>query len=219
VPPRRRRTLDRATVIEAALALADEAGLEGLSMRKLGQRLGVEAMSLYNHVKNKDDVVSAIVDLVWAQVPPPEPGAPWREAIREHAIGMHQAFLRHPWACGVFPSGFGPPRMLAANGVLGALREAGFSEAAAYHAHHVIDSHLVGYTQQIIGFAPPDLTGPDGAELDPIGYVRAVAGELPYIFEHIELHAREEELGLGSGFEFGLDLILDGLERVLARDL
>lgn len=217
MPPNRRRTLDRATVIEAALALADEAGLEGLSMRRLGQRLGVEAMSLYNHVDGKDDVVGAIIELVWAQVPPPVPGEPWRESIRTHAVGLHLAFLRHPWACQFFPASIGPARLAAMDGVLGALRADGFSAGAAYHAHHVLDAHVIGYTQQMIGFAPPDLTGPDGVEQDPRDFVQAIGGALPYLVEHIEMHAREGELGSDSGFEFGLDLILDGLGRLRAE--
>ncbi len=210
---RRRTTLDRETVLEAALALADEAGLEGLSMRKLGQRLGVEAMSLYNHVEGKDDVVGAIVDLVWSQAAPAAAGSTWREAIRSNAVGLHHAFLHHPWACVFFPPSVGPARLAAMDGMLAALRGGGFSPGAAYHAHHVIDAYVIGFTQQMIGFTPPDLTGPDGVELDPKDYVQAIGGELPHLAEHIDLHAVEQDLGLGSGFEFGLDLILDGLER------
>jgi len=210
---RRRVTLDRETVLQAALALADEVGLEGLSMRKLGQRLGVEAMSLYNHVAGKDDVVGAIVDIVWSLVPPAVAGTPWRESLRAGAIDLHRAFLRHPWACVFFPPSVGPARLAAMERMLATLRDGGFSPGAAYHAHHVIDAYVIGFTEQMIGFAPPDLTGPDGVEMEPSDYVQAIGGELPNLVEHIGLHGAEEELGLGSGFEFGLDLILDGLEH------
>ena len=212
-----RTALDRELVLRAALELADESGLDGLSMRKLGQRLGVEAMSLYNHVDGKDDVVGAIIDMVWAEVEPAAAGASWRESVRANALGIHHAFLRHPWACTFFSASIGPARLGAMDTMLRALREGGFSAEAAYHAHHVLDAHIIGYTQQMIGFKPPDLTGPDGTEQDAAGYVQAIAGELPHLIEHIDLHVAEDELGLGSGFEFGLDLILDGLERLLER--
>ena len=214
----RRAGLDRETVLGAALELADEVGLDGLSMRKLGQRLGVEAMSLYNHVDGKDDVVGAIIDLVWAQAARAAPEAPWREAIRENALGLHQAFLAHPWACTFFPASLGPARLHAMEAMLAALADGGFSARQAYNAHHVIDGHVIGYTQQMIGFTPPDLSGPDGTTADPKDFVRAIGGDLPHLCEHIDLHAVQDELGLGSGFELGLDLILDGLERLRSGD-
>jgi len=208
--PSSREPLSRQTVLEAALAIADADGLNSLSMRKLGAAVGVEAMSLYNHVKNKGDLVTAITDKVWAQAEIDTDGEPWRPALRRIAISVHESLMRHPWACGLQTPGIPPARLRYIDTCLAHLTEGGFSPDVIYHAHHVIDGHIFGFTQQMIDFAlAPQLA--DGSIFD---MVRAAAGgEVPHLITHIEAHAYEAQHGTESGFEFGLDLILEGLER------
>src|SRR5215208_2263294 len=154
---RPREPLSRERVLDAALRLADESGIDSLSMRKLAAELGVEAMSLYNHVANKGDLFDAIVDRVVSEIELPDDGA-WDEAVRRCAVSAHAAFLRHPWACSLVlsPSRMPDPRAKPARLVymewlLRRLRDAGFSPALTYHAYHALDSHIVGFTLWELG--------------------------------------------------------------------
>src|SRR5215471_5911538 len=147
MPTTRRRPLSRERILAAALELVDEQGIEALSMRKLGQALGgYEAMSLYNHVANKDDLLNGILDLVLAEMDPPAPdgGLP---SIRAAALSAHEALRRHPWAAGLLmaPARVRPGRLAFMDALLGALRTAGFSAETTYHAYHVIDAHIIGF--------------------------------------------------------------------------
>src|SRR2546430_273584 len=137
-----RLPLSRDRILRAALELADEAGIEALSMRKLGQALGFEAMSLYNHVANKNDVVEGLLDLVLGETEPPSTTEDWDTAIRTSAISVHQALRRHPWASSLLmsPDHIRPARMQYMDSLLGRLREAGFSADTTYHAYHVLDA-------------------------------------------------------------------------------
>src|SRR3954468_18628171 len=127
--------LSRDRILRAALELADEGGIESLTMRKLGEALGFEAMSLYNHVANKDDVLDGILDLVLAETEPPSPSGEWDAAVRGSAISVHQALVRHPWACTLMmaPGRIRPTRLRYRDLLLGRLREAGFSADTTYH--------------------------------------------------------------------------------------
>src|SRR5215467_12145207 len=140
--------LSRERVLETAIALADEGGLAGLTMRKLAQQLGVEAMSLYNHVANKEDLLDGMVDLVFAEIGLPAHGTDWKAALRQRAIGTRAALERHRWAIGLMESRSQPgtANLRHHDAVLGCLREAGFSIAMAAHAYSVLDSYIYGFT-------------------------------------------------------------------------
>src|SRR2546422_3362028 len=150
-PPAEPRTpLSRERVLRAAVALADESGIDSLTMRKLGDALGVEAMSLYNHVANKDDLLDGMVDLVFAEIAPPPRGAGWKAAMRQRAIAAREVLARHPWAIGLMESRRrpGPATLRHHDAVIGCLREAGFSVAMAAHAYSVLDSYVYGFALQ-----------------------------------------------------------------------
>lgn len=200
----------------AAVELADETGLDGLTMRALGQRLGVEAMTLYYHVGRKDDLLAGLTDAVVAEFALPSATGEWRAELRRAAISAHEVLLRHPWAARLVLSGPGvsTARLRHMNAILGCLRGAGFSAALTDHAYHALDSHIMGFTLWVVGM---DLGTSDD--------VRAMAGEfletlsreeLPHLAEHIEQHLKPADPDAEGEFVFGLDLILEGLERRLA---
>lgn len=206
-----RAPLNRERVLQAALRLADEGGIDGLSMRKLAQALGVEAMSLYNHVANKEVLLDGIVDLVVAEIEVPAVGGDWKAAMRRRAISAHAALLRHPWACVLIGTrvNVGPAMLRYVDATVGCLREAGFSYAMADHAWNAIDSHIYGFTLQELNFP-----------LQRTEYASAAEGFLPLIpseqFPHMRALAELVIAGAHTGvhdFEFGLDLLLEGLER------
>ena len=209
--PEARIPLSRDRVLRAAVELADEGGLEALSMRRLAQHLGVEAMSLYHHVRNKEEILGGMLDFVYSEIEPPSSEGDWRSAMRRTAISFHDVLLRHTWACSLFmaPIGVGTARLSYMDTVLGRLRRAGFSADMTHHAYHALDSHIVGFTLWLLPYLAlaqqqPDLAARFLREL-PIG-------ELPHLIEHIHVHMEPERPGDVGGFEFGLDLILDGLE-------
>jgi AcrR family transcriptional regulator len=207
-----RQPLTRERVLHAALAFADERGLEKLSMRKLAQELGVEAMSLYNHVDNKDDIVGGIVDLVAGEVEPPA-GSDWKAALRESAISAHEALSRHRWAARIWMAsvGRGSDRMRHAEAALRCLREAGFSKDLTYHAFHVWQGYALGFTLQELNF-PHDR---ESLKAMAATFLREFpTDEFPYLAEHIEQHIEPPLQEHQDAFEFGLDLILDGLEHL-----
>src|SRR3954469_15012987 len=143
--------LNRDRVLKAAIRLADKEGIESLSMRKLARSLGVEAMSLYNHVANKGDLVDAMFELVMTEVELPPGSGRWDAAVRSYAIDMHDALIRHSWA-GNLAVGLGrggvprPSRLAQIDWLLGRLREGGFSRELVYHGYHVLDAHILGFT-------------------------------------------------------------------------
>jgi AcrR family transcriptional regulator len=203
--------LSRERVLRAAVTLADEGGIESLTMRRLGQQLGVEAMSLYKHVSNKDDVLDGIVDLVLGDIDVPPSGTPWREAMRARAVSAHEVLLAHPWAAlqimSRFNIGLGMTRYLDAT--LGRLREGGFSIEGALDAWHTLDSHIYGFTLQELGlpFAAEEAPQVSADVLPSLD-----AGQFPHVVEVISHVMRS---GRVEDFTFGLDLILDGLQREL----
>lgn len=214
-----RLPLSRERVLQAAIALADQGGIESLTMRKLARTLGVEAMSLYNHVANKGDLVDGIVDLVVSEIELPS-AEDWETAIRESAISAHEALLRHPWACTLVMSPVTrtvrTPRLHYMEWLLRRLREAGFSPELTYHAYHALDGHILGFTLWQLGHAA-------GAELlvgtqDFADFAATFLRDLrtddyQYLAEHVEQHLAAPGGEGGREFEFGLDLILDGLKR------
>ena len=207
----RRAPLSRERVLRAAVALADQSGIEPLTMRRLGQELGVEAMSLYNHVANKDDILDGIADLVVSEIDVPGRGADWKIAMRKRAISAHEVLLRHPWAAMLIMSRFniGPGMTRYLNATLGRLREGGFSTEGALDAWNTLDSHIYGFTLQELNL-PFDVEETKQVSADVL--TQLPADEYPHLVEVITEIMRS---GRDENFEFGLDLILDGLERIL----
>ena len=208
-----RLPLSRDRILQAALELADERGVESLSMRKLGQALGFEAMSLYNHVANKDDVLNGLLDLVLDETEPPAPEDAWDVAVRRSAISVHDALRRHPWAAPLLMSEahIRPARMRYMDLLLGCLREARFSAETTFHAYHVIDGHIIGFSLWEITHSSMPL---DASDLAGMVDRLIPVDEYPYLHEHGKQHVSEGPHRKVSAFEFGLDLILDGLRKI-----
>jgi AcrR family transcriptional regulator len=211
--PEPRVPLSKERVLQAALVLADEGGIESVTMRKLAQALGVEAMSLYHYVAKKDDILDGIVDIVLKEIEVPSLEADWKPAIRQSAISAHEVLLRHPWACSLIltMSRISPARLRYMESLLATLREAGFSPDMTYHAYHALDSHIMGFTLWEGNF-PADTE--DLAALGATFLRDFPSDEYPHLAEHIKQHLTESSHEDEGEFEFVLDLILDGLERV-----
>jgi len=210
-PPR--IPLSRERVLRAVIALADESGIDALSMRKVGEALGVKAMSLYNHIDNKEDALDGIADLVVAEIYLPVIGSDWKTEIRRRATSAHEVLLRHPWASLLIASraNVGPAMLRYTDATVGCLREAGFSLEMADRAWNAIDSHIYGFTLQKLNFP-----------FEPSEYASAAREFLPMLpaakYPYMNALAQQVIDGDHHGvhdFEFGLGLILDGLERVL----
>jgi AcrR family transcriptional regulator len=209
-----RLPLSRDRILQAALDLADEIGIESVTMRKLGQALGFEAMSLYNHVTNKDDVLDGILDLVLDESEPPSPAGDWRTAIRNSAISVHRGLTRHPWACPLLmsPGRIRPARLQYMDSLLGRLREAGFSADTTYHAYHVLDAHIFVFS---LWQANHSYNAAQVADLAAEWFERMIPADVyPYLHEHGEQHLAGGPHHDVSAFEFGLGFILDGLEKI-----
>ena len=208
-----RLPLSRDRILQAALGLADEGGIESLTMRKLGQVLGFEAMSLYNYVANKDDLLNGILDHVLAESEPPAPAGDWAKAIRSSAVSVHQSLTRHPWACPLLmsPGRIRPARLQYMDSLLGRLREAGFSAETTYHAYHVLDAHIFGFS---LWQANHSYNAEQVANM-AAEFERMIPSDVfPYLHEHGQQHFAEGPHREVSAFEFGLDFILDGLKRI-----
>ncbi len=200
-------------MLRAAVSMANKDGIESLSMRKLGQALDVEAMSLYHHVANKDDLLDGIVDLVWSEIELPSGGGDWRAAIRGTAISAHDVLLRHSWSCSLVMSRatIHPARLRYIEAILGRLGEAGFSAGLTFHAYHALDSHVIGFTMWEVGHSIP---AEDLADLAAL--VREISEAHPHLAEHAEQHMTGFGRDGDGEFAFVLDLILDGLARARA---
>jgi AcrR family transcriptional regulator len=220
--PRTRKPLTKERVLEQAIALADRDGIDGLSMRKLGQALGVEAMSLYNHVANKGELVTEMVNRVIERFELPDDEPRWDEAIRRCAISAHDLLIEHPWACrlALVPSdvrAVGGPRIRYMEWLLRRLREAGFSPELTYSAYHTLDSHIFGFTLWQLGHAEAAraMMPPDGKSVTEWAtrFIQQMRPEYPHLAEHADQHMAAGARDGQHEFEFGLDLILDGLRR------
>ena len=204
-------SLSRERVLRAAVRLADEGGIESLSMRKLAQDLGVKAMSLYNHVANKDDLLDAIVDIVVSEIEVPNLGVDWKTAMRRRAMSAHEVLLRHPWSTMPLVSrvNVGPAMLRYVDATLGCLREAGFSLEMADRAWNAIDSHIYGFTLQELNFP---FETEEYSEAAKNGLSLIPADKYPYLnrLTHDVMEGRYDGI---HDFEFGLELILNGLDR------
>ncbi len=217
-PPSEPRTpLNRDRVLRAAVALADDHGIESLTMRELGLRLGVEAMSLYNHVANKDDILDGIVDLVVSEIDLPSTAIDWKEAMRARAISAQAVFSRHPWVSGLIDSreSSGPARLRYFDWMIGTLRRAGFTHEMAARALSVLDSYIYGFGRQQLNMsAGGDLMPEEMTE----AFLRAIpAAEYPHLREMVVDYAMTSGYDESADFDFGLSLILDGLQSLLDR--
>jgi AcrR family transcriptional regulator len=194
--------------------LADESGIESVTMRELGRRLGVEAASLYNHIAGKDDLLSGMTDLVAAEIALPSSDIDWKEAMRRRAVSARGAFLRHRWAAALIDSREwrGPDSLIYADRILGTLIEAGFSPVIASWAFIGLDSYIYGFERQRSNFSPAD-------DIDTIEVAQEVLAAIPQgaypSLAAVAMEYADKPYDEDAAFEFGLELILDGLERLL----
>jgi AcrR family transcriptional regulator len=205
-----RDPLSRDRVLRSGLELADASVVEALTMRRLGDELGFEAMSLYRHVANKDDVLGGILDAVLAEIESPAGGGEWDEAIRRSAISVNDVLGRHAWATDLLmsPAGIRPARLAYMNELLGRLREGGFSADTTYTAYHALDAHIFGFA---LWLASHTAVPPEVVER----FARTIRlDDYPYLAEHRDQHLAEGPHHDVSAYEFGLDLILDGLRQL-----
>ena len=207
--------LSRERILLTAIRLADEGGIESLSMRKLAQELGVQAMSLYNHVANKDDLLDGIVDLVVGEIAVPDLDIDWQTAMRRRANSAHEVLLRHPWATMPIVSriNVGPAMLRYIDATLGCLCEAGFSFEMVDRAWNAIDSHIYGFTLQELNFP-----------IEAAEYVKAAQKYIPNIpadkypyMNRLTYYLIDGHYDGIADFNFGLELILNGLEQVLNK--
>jgi AcrR family transcriptional regulator len=216
VDAQRRAPLSRDRVLRAAVALADDAGLESLSMRKLAQELGVVPMALYKHVANKDELLDGMVDVVVGEVGPPIGGTGWKRRVRQRILAARQALLRHPWASRVIESrNSATPVVLAyLDSMIGLFREGGFTVDLTHHVMHAMGSRILGFSQELFD---------DSQNVDPQAQatmLREMADKFPHVIELAMAVAHDEGSVVGQGcddqfeFEFALDLLLDGFERL-----
>jgi AcrR family transcriptional regulator len=200
-------------VLHAALKLADEGGIGSLSMRKLGQELGVEAMAVYYHVANKDEVLDGIVDLVFAEIDLPVAGDDWRRAMRRRAISVRDVLSRHRWAIGMMESRAnpGPANLRHHDAVIGCLRAAGFDMAMVAHAYSLLDAYIYGFALSKMNL--PFERGNEVADLAQGMLAPFPVDAYPNLVAFITDHAMKPGYDYGDEFEYGLDVVLDGIER------
>ena len=209
----RRTPLTRERVLRVAMELADRDGLEALSMRKLGQELGVDAMALYRHVRSKDDLYDGIIERIVEEIERPDAGGDWKTALREQVMAARAVMLRHPWARRVFEvRGSGGLAVIDyIESILGILLGGGFSIDLAHHTLHVLDSRIFGFNQDLFDDSGRAEPSPDVAEM----FGPAMAARYPRVTELAMSVSHEGVLGKCDDdveFAFGLDLILDGLD-------
>jgi AcrR family transcriptional regulator len=215
-----RTPLSKGRILRAAVELADRDGLGSLSMRRLAEELDVVPMALYRHVANKDELLSALVDTAMGEIDPPETGLDWKEAMRRRILSARRMLLRHPWAARVIESRTDPtPSMIAYyDGMIGLFLAGGFSIELTHHALHTMGSRLLGFTQELFDDSP-DVDPAEEAEM-----WRGMADRYPNIVRMVEMVFHDDASVVGNRgcddqfeFEFALDLMLDGLERLKDR--
>ena len=218
-----RAPLNRERVLAAAVELADREGVDALSMRRLGQELSVEAMSLYNHVENKDDVLNGMVDLVVGEVDLADgDGGRWKDAARDLILAARRVMLRHPWASAVIagrkqPS---PAVMRYMDSMGGIMLAGGFSVDLMHHAFHSLGSRVLGFSQELFDDSSELEATPEIQQL----MLQQMSREYPNLTAVIQQVAHDDATVVGSGcddqfeFEFAIDVILDGLERLRQRE-
>ena len=220
----RRAPLNKERVLHAAAALAAREGIESLTMRKLADELGAGAMSLYHYVPNKEELLDGMVDIVFSEIELPSTDVDWTTAMRRRAISTREVLNRHRWAVGHMESRVtpGPASLRLHDAVLGCLREAGFSIEMTIHAYSVQDAYIYGFALQEKSL-PFDSAEESAAvaeeqvrqfaELAEERQFAALAEEFPYLAEVVAGHVAKVGYDFTAAFEYGLDLILDALEK------
>jgi AcrR family transcriptional regulator len=203
-------------VLSTAVSMADDGGIEAVTMRKLAQRLGVEAMSLYYHVSNKDEILDGMIDIVIGEIELPKSGDDWKTAMRKRALSAHGMLAKHPWALQVMETRVnpGPASLRYYDSVIGSLVGGGFSIALAAHAFPAIDAYIYGFSLQQMNLPFEDEH--DIGEVTDLILEHLPVDEYPHFAAMITDHALQPGYNYADEFEFGLDLILDGFERLLA---
>ena len=216
---RRRTGLSRERVLRGALAVADAGGISALTIRSLSERLGVKPMSVYYYVNNKEEILDGLVDIVFGEMDLPTVGGAWRDEISRRAHSARQVLRRHPWAIPLLESRTspGPATLRHHDAVLGTLRAGGFSQQGTAHAYAVLDAFIYGYAIQE---ASLPFEGPGGVTevADPIMELMA-GGGYPHMVEMATTYYLQPDYDFADEFDFGLDLVLDGLSRLLAGDV
>jgi AcrR family transcriptional regulator len=213
---KRRTPLNRERVLRAAIALADQGGFESLSMRNLAKELGVEAMSLYNHVANKDDLLDGMIDLVFGEIELPPTDVEWKTAMRRRAVSTREVLNRHRWAIGLMEgrSSHGPANLSLHNAVLGCLRAAGFSMEMTVHAYSVQDSYIYGFALQERDMSSESADDFAAEAQRQMHEYQAVLADYPHLVEVVGGYVAKAGYDYATEFLFGLALILDGLDRL-----
>jgi AcrR family transcriptional regulator len=210
-----RSRLSRERVLKVAIAHADAGGLDALSMRKLAEELDVAPMALYRHMANKEDLIDGMVDVVFSEVGLPSVGPDWRTAMRRRAMSLRDVLARHRWAIGLMESrrNPGPANLRHHDAVIGSLRASGFDMALVAHAYSVLDSYIYGFAQTKMNL--PFETSEQVAEVAQSMLQPYPVNEYPNLVEFLAEHVMKPGYDYGDEFEYGLELILDGLERAL----
>jgi AcrR family transcriptional regulator len=208
-----RSTLTREKVLTAAVDLADEIGFESLTIRNLADRLGVGAMTIYHHVPSKDEIIDGMVEIVFGEIGWPRADVEWKSAMRQRCISARKALSRHPWAAPLMESRTtpGPVTLSHHDAVLGCLRSGGLSIQMAAHAYAILDSFVYGFAFEEASLPADDAEG--FAEVAEQIAAHFPAGKYPHLAELTFEHVLKPGYNFGDSFEFGLDLIIDGLER------
>ena len=209
-----RPALSRDRIVDAAATVADSRGLTGVSMRNVGKELGVEAMSLYHHISGKDDLLDGLADWVFTGIELPSPDQPWRPAMSERAASSRGRLSAHPWALGLIESrrNPGPALLRHHDTILGCLRRNGFSVELAAHAFSAIDAYVYGFVLTELNL--PMESGEGADEL--VAEMGLPADAYPHLAEMMTEQVMGKDYSYGDEFDFGLGLILDGLEDKLA---
>jgi AcrR family transcriptional regulator len=218
-PSETRAPLSRERVLETAIALADRHGIEWLSMRKLADALGVAAMSLYHHIPNKDDLLDAMIDVVFGEIEPPSTGVEWKAAMRDRAVSTREALNRHRWAVGLMEGRgtHGPANLRLHDAVLGCLRGAGFSLEMTVHAYSVQDAYIYGFALQQADMTPETSEDFAATAEKQMETYKDVLADYPNLVEVVGGHVAKAGYDYESEFLFGLDLILAGLDGLRER--
>jgi AcrR family transcriptional regulator len=211
-----RARLSKERVLRTAVALADREGLESLSMRKLADELGSGAMSLYHYVPNKERLLDGIVDIVFGEIEPPSTDVDWKTAMRKRAISTREALRRHPWAIGLMEgrTNHGPANLRLHDAVLGCLRAAGFSLEMTVHAYSVQDAYIYGFALQEQDMSPESADDFAAEAQRQMHEYQAVLAEYPHLVEVVGGYVAKSGYDYATEFLFGLDLILEGLEKL-----
>jgi AcrR family transcriptional regulator len=214
---KKRVPLNRERLLGAAIALSDSAGLAALTMRSLAKELDVKPMSLYHHVANKEEILDGMIDDVFGEIGLPAADVDWRSAMRERAISARRVLARHPWATPLMESRTNPGHatMRHHDAVIGTLRRAGFSIEMTAHAYSLLDSYIYGFALEEAGLPFDTETAPEMAEAM---LAQFPVDEFPHLAELTIEHVLQPGYDYGDEFEFGLELILDGLDRILRAD-